>query len=458
MTPPHTAIYLNSFIDYERDLQRRSPQDFKLGRMRRLLQEVGNPQDRLLAVHIAGSKGKGSTCAMLAHILKAAGYRTGLYTSPHIDTYHERIRVLGGEGPASPGLFADCIRDEVLEDVLADYREAFESLRDTEAYGRLTFYEVFTAVALLHFVRCGVDVAVLETGLGGRLDATNTVPARAAVITAIGLEHTAILGETLAAIAAEKAAIIKSGQQVIVAPQEASAAAVIHEHCAAVGVTPRLVRPEMVRVGSSTTTGQVISVNSGEAEYPDLRLALSGLPQQINAATAICTAECLKTVGLSVSREAIDNGLAGVRWPLRFERVGTAPEVIIDAAHSRESLEALKLTLHQLLPGKRIVAVIGMSADKNPARLCPVIAQFADHVFLTAADHPRAYRFQAGDAGRLFAGGTAQCVDGLNEALDRALVTAGPDGVVIVTGSLFIAAQARRRWAAGAPNNLPTGS
>ena len=122
MTPPQTAIYLNSFIDYERDLQRRSPHDFKLGRMRRLLQEVGNPQDRLSAVHIAGSKGKGSTCAMLAHILHAAGYRTGLYTSPHIDTYHERIRVLGGEGPASSGLFADSIREKDLEDVLANYR------------------------------------------------------------------------------------------------------------------------------------------------------------------------------------------------------------------------------------------------------------------------------------------------------------------------------------------------
>lgn len=446
MTPAESAAYLNSFIDYEHDLHQRTVKDFKLDRMFALLEAVGNPQQRLLAVHVAGSKGKGSTCAMLANILSASGYTTGLYTSPHIDSYHERIRVLGDKtgAVAGRGIFNDSIRDEDLTALIAQYKDRIEHIRRDADLGRLTFYEVFTALALLYFEQRHIDVVVLETGLGGRLDATNTVPARVAVITPVGLEHTAILGETLAAIAAEKAAIIKEGQEVVIAPQAPEADEVIEKRCAACGITARRVHPGMWEPVSAGPFDQIIHVRSPREEYRDLRLGLTGSFQRMNAVTAICAAESLSRFGITVSREGVTGGLGAGGWPLRFEYREGTPVVILDGAHSIESMYELKKALAEIFPQRRVHAVIGMSAGKNREAMCRIIGEFAHAVYLTAADHPRAHRFSLSEGQRLFPGMAVSVSDGVRAAMKSAGEAARADDLVLVTGSLYAAAEARR--------------
>lgn len=444
MIPPQAAQYLHTFINFEHSLHHLSADHFKLDRMVRLLEAVDRPQDHLRVVHVAGSKGKGSTSAMVAHILAEAGYKVGLYTSPHIYTFHERIRILGDDRrPAGHGLFPDAVTDEELAALLSEYRDRIEVVRDNSVLGRVTYYEVLTALALLFFMRQKTDVTVLETGLGGRLDATNVAPSQVAVITPIGLEHTQILGDTLAKIAVEKAAIIKSRQAVIIAPQSPEVAAVLEARCRSFSILPVYVRPNMITAAAMEMQGQVISVQTAARCYSGLRINLTGEHQQVNALTAIHVAEALNREGLPVPREAVCRGLAAVHWPIRFERVGRQPDVIIDAAHSVESIRELAKTVRALLKGRRIYLIAGVSSDKQIGPMCAVIGQLADVLYLTKADHPRAYEFNAEDVERYFSGVPTVITANVPQAVARARAEATATDVILITGSIFVASEAR---------------
>lgn len=447
MTPRQATQYLRSFIDYEHTLHQIRAEQFKLERMERLLDAVGRPHHKLRAVHVAGSKGKGSTCAMIAQILKAAGYRVGLYTSPHIHTYFERIRILDADRePLSHSLFPDSITPEELASLLTDYQDDIDAVRDSERNGRLTFYEVFTALALLHFERRETDVVILETGLGGRLDATNAVPAKIAVITPIGLEHTHILGDTLAAIAAEKAAIIKPGQIVIVAPQQPEAMAVIEQQCAACAIHPSIINSAQIECARMDFDGQQVTMNTGTAKYPDLHIKLTGRHQQINALTALQVVEGLNREGLPVSNDAVYAGLSNVPWPIRFEVVAHRPEVILDAAHSLESLQELHKTLDALRGERRIRVVFGVSKDKNIPAMCAQIKSWAETVYLTAANHPRAHPFSSQEAEQYFTGRSVVIIPDVHRAVEQAVQESNREDIIVITGSLFVASQVRGIW------------
>ncbi|MBZ0167417.1 MAG: bifunctional folylpolyglutamate synthase/dihydrofolate synthase [Candidatus Omnitrophica bacterium] len=448
MTPRQAAQYLHSFIDFEHSLHQLSAEDFKLDRMVRLLETVDRPQDQLRVVHVAGSKGKGSTSAMVAQILSAAGYKVGLYTSPHIHSFHERIRILGDDQrSAGPGLFPDAVTDEELAALLSEYQVRIEAVRENPVFGRVTYYEVLTALAFLFFVRQKTDIAVLETGLGGRLDATNVGPSEVAVITPIGLEHTQILGDTLAEIAGEKAAIIKDRRQaVIIAPQPPEVAAVVEARCRSFSISPVYVRKNMINAAAMELQGQIISVQTNARQYAGLRINLAGEHQQVNALTAIHVVEALDQGGLPVPEEAVYRGLAAVRWPIRFEVVGRQPDVIIDAAHSVESMRELAKTVRALLDGRRIYMIAGVSSDKRIGAMCTEIGQMADVLYLTKADHPRAYTFGTDDVERYFSGVSPVFTENVQQAVARARQEAAATDVILITGSIFVASEARRIW------------
>lgn len=401
---------------------------FDLRRMEALLERIEHPERRPLTVHIAGTKGKGSTAAILAAVLVAAGYRTGLYTSPHLHSVRERFRVNGT--PISPEAFA------AQAAALAPHIEAVNA---EARYGKLTTFEAWTALAFRYFAEQGVDVTVLETGLGGRLDATNVAPARLCLLTSLSFDHTQVLGNTIEAIAREKAGIIKPGAVVISAPQAPKAMAVIEAACA----ERRAAR--LVRLGVDVTwrrvahdlEGQRFAVRGLRGEYL-LRVPLLGAHQGENLALAVAAAEQLATLGLAVSEEALVQGCAAVRWPGRMELVRRAPLVLLDGAHNAYSAQVLANALADL-PYERAHLVFGASADKDLRGMARALAPRFATVTVTRASGPRAA--DPALLTQLFheAGHAADVVS----ALGRALEQAGPRDLVCVTGSLFLVAEAR---------------
>ena len=308
--------YLNSFINYEHHLQKFSFSSFHLNRIRTLLNLLGNPQKTLNSIHVAGSKGKGSTSALTASILKEAGYKVGLYTSPHLYSLKERIRILE-KGPVNSiregGIFSDLISDKKLKAILQKIKPRLEKIRSTKKLGGLTFFEVLTALALFYFFEERVDWVVLETGLGGRLDATNVVSSKVCALTPISLEHTQILGGTLAKIAAEKAAIIKDeDSRVVVAPQEKEVRQVIENRCKEFKIKPMWVGQDIqYQLKSQNLQEQIFDIidcDKGE-RYCDLKLSLLGEHQLVNAMTALGIMLSLKALGVKIPGQAIYRGL-----------------------------------------------------------------------------------------------------------------------------------------------------
>ena len=307
MTAFNPHEYLNSFTNFESQLHKLRPEDFSLTRIQKFLDLAGNPAQGLKVIHVAGTKGKGSTCAFLAGVLQEAGLKVGLYTSPHLHRVNERIRILNTDNIRSKEDFSGSITDEELALVLAHLRPFAADIQNEGGF--LTFFEVLTVAALCYFANSKVDVVILETGLGGRLDATNAVDSLVAVITHVSLDHTRILGSTLSQIASEKAAIIKnSHQKAVIAPQEKEAMDVVLARCREFGVQPIIVSPE---------------------KCANLKIGLKGKHQMINAATAMEVLTVLRTMGFKISDEAISEGLKHVRWPGRFELLRSGPDVIV---------------------------------------------------------------------------------------------------------------------------------
>jgi dihydrofolate synthase/folylpolyglutamate synthase len=435
--------YLMSFADFERTGQFTSRPD--LAPTRDLLKALGKPQSGPLTVHIAGSKGKGSTAAMLASILREAGLRTGLYTSPHLHTFCERIRVDGE--PISQEAFAGHVEALV---------PAVEEVRARHPERQLVTFDLLTAVAFLAFREEEVDVQVIETGLGGRLDSTNVLEEKAVcIITPISLEHTAVLGDTVAKIAREKAGIIALAAAVVMGLQRESAAAVIRQACAERGASLVEVAQAcaMARSGHSSE-GQDFRLRTPGGTY-GLHLPLLGRHQLENAATAVLAAEALAGQGVELSEVAFRRGLERVQWPGRLEIVKRRPLVVLDGAHNGESARRLRETLEEDLGIGRAILVVGYSGDKDATALAREMEPVAARVIATRSRSLRAAPPQEVAAAFAEQGVAASCEESVAAAMEAALAQAEPGDAICVFGSLFVAAEAREHLLGIAPDLLP---
>jgi dihydrofolate synthase / folylpolyglutamate synthase len=430
--------YLYSFVDYSLTRSfRYTPDKFDLGRMETFLSLLGNPHQQYPVIHIAGTKGKGSTAAMIASALDAAGYRVGFYTSPHLQEYTERIKVNG-----------QFISMETLVD-LVEYVKPFVNQVE-----RLTTFEITTAIAFLHFARQKCSAAVVEVGLGGRLDATNLVDPLVSVITSISLDHVAVLGDTLSKIAYEKGGIIKPGRPVVSAPQPNEAASVIESIAAergcplvTVGRDYKYAAEDHDFGGQSFSVWQAGKHGSVEAEDKlHFTIPLLGMHQVENAATAYAALQVAAGQGLSISNEDIRLGFANVQWPGRFEILRKAPPLIVDSAHNRDSARRLRQALDDYLPDMPVVLLFGASEDKDIDGMLAELKPRIGRLIATQSIHPRAV-----EASRLVEmaelhGISAEIAVPVEEGIKAALRLAGKDSAVVVTGSLFIVAAVREIW------------
>jgi dihydrofolate synthase/folylpolyglutamate synthase len=447
MLDPHQdrLDYLYGRLDYERVGMPRTLADLGLGRMRRLLRRLDDPHEGLRIVHVAGTKGKGSTAAMTAAALTAAGVKTGLYTSPHLERLEERY-VIDGQ-PIATDALAD-LTDEVRAAV-----KAMETDEGTSRREGATFFEITTAMALLHFARRGVGAVVLEVGMGGRLDSTNVVRPLVAIVTSIALDHTRQLGDTLGAIAREKAGIFKRGVPAVSGVREAEPRAAVRLvaearrrrlreidvdfHYEEIPPTPPLARPTPSRA----------AVRTWRTDWGVLDVPLLGPHQAHNMAVALAGLDALAEAdpSLAVSPADAARGFAGLNWPARVEVMGSRPWLVVDGAHNPASAAALAETLRSHFPDVPRALVFGTTRDKDlPGQLRELLPLFRDRIATQYLHNPRAVSAEEVAA-------AAEAIDGRStlverdpaEALAAARRLAGPEGLVCVTGSLFLAAEAR---------------
>jgi dihydrofolate synthase / folylpolyglutamate synthase len=421
--------YLYSFVDYSlKKSSELAKAEFQLDRMFALLEALGNPQQAYPVIHVAGTKGKGSTSALTAAALQAAGYKTGLYTSPHLQDYVERIQVNGGPVPH------------------AELAELVERVKPAVAkVPKLTTFEITTALGFLYFSMQKVDAAVIEVGLGGRLDATNVVTPRVAVITSLSYDHMAVLGSTLTLIAGEKAGIIKPGVPVVSSPQVDEALAVLEKVSRERNAPLTLVgRDLLYEAGPHSLDGQSLQVWTNGQKPVRLTLPLLGRHQLVNAATAYAA---LKASQLEIPDQAIQKGFADVSWPCRFEVVRKEPPVVLDSAHNVDSFEKLGQTLEDYFPGVPAILIFGSSEDKDIAGMLKALKPHLSCVIGTKAVHPRALEPEGivETAARL--GIPAEAAAPVSEALARALELAEKnDNIVLSAGSMFVTAEVKTAW------------
>lgn len=399
-----------------------------LARMRAMMEELGNPQDKLKFAHVAGTNGKGSTCTMLAGILQASGYKTGLFTSPYVVEFRERMQINGQMIPREA--FADAVRR--IRPV-AD-RLAKRGMQPTE-------FEVITAAAFLCFAQERCDIVVLEVGLGGRLDSTNIIKTPlVSVITSVSMDHMNVLGNTIEEIAAEKCGIIKRGGVTVVYPEQDRRVFHILYHTAILQSNV-LITQNMgdVHIEAEKITGTDIVYNGLHIHIP-----LIGAHQVGNCMTAVLAAEALRSRGLRrITGKSIVNGIAGVRIPARLEVFPTQPLVLLDGGHNADGLRSLARTVRQFLAGRRIIAVIGMMADKAHDVAAREIAPLCEMVITATPSNPRA--LPAGQLAREIKPycGSVRAVEEPEEAFLRAIREAHPEDAVLVCGSFYLASDVR---------------
>jgi len=414
--------YLFGYTDYEKMPMPHDPAFYDLRRVEELLARLGNPHRAAKSVHIAGTKGKGSVAAMIASALAVSGYTTGLYTSPHLHTWRERIRV-----------------NEV------------EAVNRKATYGRLTTFELLTALGFAFFNSKKAEFQVLEVGMGGRFDATNVINPEVAVITSVSLDHTDVLGDSPARIAGEKTGIIKSGSTVVSAPQVDEVAQVIKEACRSRGARLIRVGRDVTGRGLGFDTSRQRLEVKGRLDNYKLSIPLLGQHQLENAAVAVAALEVLAEKGFHISPESIINGLGGVSWPGRFQILSRQPLLVVDGAHNPDSARRLRQSLEQYFglaakgvkrPLEPAILVIGVSGDKDIAGIAAELAPLFDRVIATRSLHPRSMAAAPIVAEFAKYGVEAQVAGDVPTALRLALGMAGEKGIVCVAGSLFVVGEA----------------
>lgn len=408
-----------------------------LERTTELLERLGNPHKELRFVHVAGSNGKGSTCAMLERILREAGYRTGFFPSPYIEDFRERIQVSG-----------ECISEEALCEITGLVRAEADDMEDHPSQ-----FELITAIGMIYFCRQKCDIVILEVGLGGEFDATNVIDApEVAVITHIGLEHTEYLGDMQAKIARTKAGIIKTGSDVVLYENDPEVMEVVEEVCRARKCPLHIARFSRIEVLSSTLEGQSFILHAAESKEEshdvELKLSLLGEYQLHNAVTALTAVEVLRGRGFVITEEAVKEGLAKTEWPARFEVLSREPLFILDGGHNPQCAEALAKSIETYLPEfiGQLILLMGILADKDYEKIIDTLAPFAGEFVCVTPDSGRALPAEE-LAEKLKEKGLAAtaCTDvkeGVTLSLGKAS-SAGKMVPVVVFGSLYLAGEIR---------------
>jgi dihydrofolate synthase/folylpolyglutamate synthase len=450
--------YLFGRLNYEQAGMPRQASELGLRRMRRLLKALGDPQDSLRIVHVAGTKGKGSTGSMIASALSASGVGTGLFCSPHLHRLEERFQIDGVE--ATPGEIVSLV-DEVRP------RAEVVDATDRHARGRdLTFFEITTAMGLLHFARRGCEAAVVEVGMGGRLDSTNAVRPELAVITPISFDHTRQLGPTLSAIATEKAGILKRRGTAVVGargdePREAIARVAERRRSRVLWID-RDFREHYEPPGRPVvrpTPGKV-TVETWRGVWGPIDLPMLGPHQAQNAAIALASLDVLAERGLVVPPEAVVRGFASLRFPARVEVLGERPWLVVDGAHNVASAVALAETLETNLPGGPRTLVFGTTREKDMiGQLQALLPRFSEVVATQYLENPRAVAPEdVADAVLALSGREPHVAFDPASALEKARAITPPEGLICVSGSLFLAAEARALVLGTPPFRVPSTS
>lgn len=426
-----------------------------LSRIEKLLDILGHPERNFASVHVAGTNGKGSTSTMIFSVLREAGYKVGLFTSPHLQSYTERIRVN-----------EELIPEDKVADFLTRMRPHVEEMAKDPEAGRPTEFELGTAMCFWYLAEQAVDYGVVEVGLGGRYDATNVITPVVSVITHISYDHTDKLGSTLAEIAGEKAGIIKPGVPVVVSPQEPEALEVILKTAESRG-------SEVYRVGTAEDANVryrrlgggihgerfrvALSAGNGAGREMELATSMPGPHQTINAATAFAALEVLRRAGAGIPDAAIASGIFKARIPARLEVVARRPTVILDGAHNLDGAQRLAEALPLLVKGGRCIGVAGFSKDKPVEQMLAVLRPHLVKLYATSAKSSRLGGRDPEEIAQA-AGGLGIAVQPVRDAVEAvrlAVLEAGPEGAVLVFGSLYLAGEVRGIWAR--PGEFPDG-
>jgi dihydrofolate synthase/folylpolyglutamate synthase len=411
-----------------------------------LLRELGNPHAGVAAVHIAGSNGKGSTAAFLASILRQAGYRVGLYTSPHLIDFGERIQIDGRPIPREQVVaLAKRIRTTVERMGKAKRlwrvpSPQFSPGNFDPRNATITFFEFVTAMGFLYFKEARVDIALLEAGMGGRLDATNVIDPVLSLITLISLEHREYLGETLLEIAGEKAGIIKAGRPLLTSARQPNVLDLFQRRCKELH-SPYYVWGQDFKTRKDGP--QTFRFKGFNHQWSFLRLGLAGSHQRGNAALALAAAEILMTLGFTINERHLREGLLRVRWPGRLEEIGAGPRILLDGAHNPEGARALKKALQEGFPRRRLILVLGIMVDKDIPQMVFALVPLAHLLILTRPKMERSAplailraRTDSFHIPRLE-------IPDVGAAVHRGLQEAGKEDLILITGSLFTVGEAR---------------
>ncbi len=390
-----------------------------LERISALLRALGNPHEGLQVIHVAGTNGKGSTAAFLSSIVAAGGYRAGLFTSPHLIHFTERIRINGAEIP---------------EDTVVRLAERVMKAAPPET----TFFEIVTAMAFLYFAEEGVDAAIMEAGMGGRLDATNSASGTLSIITPVSLDHCRYLGETVADIALEKSGVIRPGRPVVVSTQDAEARSVIVRRCREAGSPLYLAGTDF----APSWGPEGLTYRGIHAGLSGLNPGIPGRYQAANAASALCAAELLTGQGFYLDDRALRGGIESARWPGRMELFGGTPKLLLDGAHNAAGAEALAEAVADI-PHDRLFLVVGVMEDKDAEGILAPLLPLADRVFAVSPGVDRA--LPAGELASYCRNRGKEAIDAGEVAVGLSLAekAAGPSDLVLVCGSLFAVGEAR---------------
>jgi len=426
-----TLDYLYSFVDYSltRNL-RYSPEKFNLERMRFFMHLLGDPHLDYPVIHVAGTKGKGSICSLIANVLTSAKYKVGLYTSPHLQEFTERIKVDNKD-----------IEKNAFIDLIEEIKPVINKIEG------LSTFEITTGIAFLFFSRVKVDIGVIEVGLGGRLDATNVVQPMLSIISTISKDHVKILGNTLEKIAVEKAGIIKKNVPVIISFQIPRIRKIFRtiaksNNSPLIDVQEKF-RYKLIRHDLS---GQDFSLKIPKGETFFFHLPLLGIHQIQNSITAYSAIQLIREKGIKISDQNIYEGFATVKWPARFEILSERPFLIIDSAHNTDSINKLVQTIKLIAPNKKIILIFGASEDKDIIGMLHILISKIHLLITTQSNHPRALNAKMLLEMAQKQGGKGISFLSIEDALKNALEKWGENSVIIATGSIFIAAAIRETW------------